>query len=141
MSVLALAVCVVQAGARSYVAIAEWAHDWPLGPGFESGLTIRRAPRASPKIRRLLQKIDPQALDRAASNWLISRAASTGPTSPSAEPVRIITSPKSHESQGHAAGFSRWTVSPHASAANPDGRAVHLLAAFETGSGIVPGNR
>lgn len=110
------------------------------GSGTRIGFDHPPGPRASPKIRRLLQKIDPPALDRAASNWLISRAASTGPTSPSAEPVRIITSPKSHESQGHAAGFSRRTVSPHASAANPDGRAVHLLAAFETGSGIVPGN-
>jgi DDE_Tnp_1-associated len=43
VSVLALAVCAVLAGARSYVAIAEWAHDWPLGSGIRIGLIIRRA--------------------------------------------------------------------------------------------------
>ena len=31
VTMLALAVCAVLAGARSYVAIAEWAHDLPLG--------------------------------------------------------------------------------------------------------------
>src|SRR5688572_7787182 len=43
VTVLALAVCAVLAGARSYVAIAEWAHALPLGVRIRLGLTVRRA--------------------------------------------------------------------------------------------------
>jgi hypothetical protein len=50
VTVLALAVCAVLAGARSYVAIAEWAHDLPLGVRIRLGLTIGAGPRrASPR--------------------------------------------------------------------------------------------
>ena len=59
VTVLALAVCAVLAGARSYVAIAEWAHDLPLGVRIRLGLTIRRATPSESAIRRLLQKVDP----------------------------------------------------------------------------------
>ncbi len=66
VTVLAAAVCAVLAGARSYVAIAEWAHDLPLGMRIRLGLTVRRATPSESAIRRILQKVDPEALDRAA---------------------------------------------------------------------------
>jgi hypothetical protein len=84
VTVLALAVCAVLAGARSYVAIAEWAHDLPLGVRIRLGLTIRRATPSESAIRRLLQKVDPQALDQVVSNWLITRSAGNGCPSPGA---------------------------------------------------------
>ena len=58
VTVLALAVCAVLAGARSYVAIAEWAHDLPLGVRVRLGLTVGRATPSESAIRRILQKID-----------------------------------------------------------------------------------
>ena len=64
VTVLALAVCAVLAGARSYVAIAEWAHDLPLGVRIRLGLTVARATPSESAIRRILQKVDPEALDR-----------------------------------------------------------------------------
>ncbi|WP_328457638.1 transposase family protein [Streptomyces sp. NBC_00386] len=67
--VLALAACAVLAGARSLTAIAEWAADAPAtvltalgGPSREpSGPT---AP-AEATVRRVLQRIDGDALDTA----------------------------------------------------------------------------
>ena len=51
----------VPAGARSYVAIAEWAHDLPVTARLRLGIG-RRAPSES-TIRRLLQAVDLDALD------------------------------------------------------------------------------
>ena len=82
VTVLALAVCAVLAGARSYVAIAEWAHDLTLGVRIRLGLTVGRATPSESAIRRILQKVDPEALDRAVSDWLIARAARTRPPTP-----------------------------------------------------------
>ena len=82
VTVLALAVCAVLAGARSYVAIAEWAHDLPLGARVRLGLTVVRATPSESAIRRILQKVDPEALDRAVSDWLVTRAARTSPPTP-----------------------------------------------------------
>ena len=55
VTVLAIGVCAVLAGARSYVAIAEWAHDLPVSVGLRLG-TGRRAPSES-TIRRVLQAV------------------------------------------------------------------------------------
>ena len=133
VSVLALAVCAVLAGARSYVGIAEWAHDLPLGVRIRLGLTIRRATPSESAIRRLLQKVDPQALDQVVSNWLITRAAGTG--CPSAEPVRISATPPSPTCRRVIAVDGKSARG----ARQANGRAVHLLAAFDTRSGIVLG--
>jgi hypothetical protein len=139
VSVLALAVCAVLAEAQLRGFRRMGSRLAAGGTGFASGWPSAGPPRASPTIGRLLQKIDPQALDRVVSNWLISRPASPGPPSPSAEPVRIVTSPKSQTNcrvmpQGYRGDGKSARRGRH-----PDGRAVHLLAAFETGSGIVLG--
>ena len=133
VSVLALAVCAVLAGARSYVAIAEWAHDLPLGVRIRLGLTIRRATPSESAIRRLLQKVDPQVLDQVVSNWLITRSAGTG--CPSPEPARIGASPTPRRCRRAIAVDGKSARG----ARHGDGRAVHLLAAFEVGTGIVVG--
>ena len=142
VTVLALAVCAVLAGARSYVAIAEWAHDLPLGVRIRLGLTVGRATPSESAIRRILQKIDPEALDRAVSNWLIARAARTSPPTPdSAQP--------SAPEQNAGSGTARIAAPPPRviavdgksarGARLADERAVHLLAALDTSSGIVLG--
>ena len=84
VTVLALAVCAVLTRARSYVAIAEWAHDLPLGVRIRLGLTVARATPSESAIRRILQKVDPEALDQAVSDWLIARA--NPPTPDPAQP-------------------------------------------------------
>ena len=63
VTVLALSVAAVLAGARSYVAIAEWAHDLPASARLRLGMG-RRAPSES-TIRRILST-DLDALDTSA---------------------------------------------------------------------------
>jgi predicted transposase YbfD/YdcC len=138
VTVLALAVCAVLAGARSYVAIAEWAHDLPLGVRIRLGLRVGRATPSEATIRRVLQKIDPEAMDRVISAWLVTRAARVSPPTPNppnigARPgptqMRAASPPRVIAVDGKSARGAR-----HA-----DGRAVHLLAAFDTRSGTVLG--
>ena len=153
VTVLALAVCAVLAGARSYVAIAEWAHDLPLGARVRLGLTVGRATPSESAIRRILQKVDPEALDRVVSDWLVARVARTGPLFPDplgepasqygagSGPARIaplppgvpsprVPSPRVIAVDGKSARGAR---------CGADDRAVHLLAAFDTRCGIVLG--
>lgn len=144
VTVLALAVCAVLTGARSYVAIAEWAHDLPLGVRIRLGLTVARATPSESAIRRILQKVDPEALDRAVSNWLIARAnpPTPDPAQPSA-PERNTGSGTARIAAPPPRVPSRRVIAVDGKSARggrqADGRAVHLLAAFDTRSGIVLG--
>ncbi|MGQ0575664.1 MAG: ISAs1 family transposase [Pseudonocardia sp.] len=58
LTVLAAGVCAVLAGARSYVMIAEWAHDLPVSVRLRLGIGLRGAPSES-TFRRILQRVDP----------------------------------------------------------------------------------
>jgi hypothetical protein len=71
VTVLAVSVCAVLAGARSSVAIAEWAHDLSVGARLRWGIG-RRAPSES-TLRRILQAVELDALDVALSGWLAAR--------------------------------------------------------------------
>jgi hypothetical protein len=59
--VLTVAVCAVAAGARSFVAVAEWAADLPVEVAAMLG-TGRRCPSES-TIRRVLGKVDADRFD------------------------------------------------------------------------------
>jgi predicted transposase YbfD/YdcC len=120
VTVLAAAVCAVLAGARTYVAIAEWAHDLPITVRVRLGMG-RRAPSES-TIRRISRALDADELDRAVSAWLTARAADTRACS-AGEPVRSIAV------DGKTARGAR----------QRDGQAVHLFAALDHTSGIVLG--
>jgi DDE_Tnp_1-associated len=81
--VLALTACAVLAGATSLLAVGEWIADAP--PHILERLGIRRDPlfpkRVLPTettVRRLLARIDGDALDWAVGHWLTDRRPSTG---------------------------------------------------------------
>jgi hypothetical protein len=83
LSVLTVAVCAVLSGAKSYIAIGEWAKRADqdmckrMGCRFNkiSGLFV--AP-SEPTLRRTLQTVDAVALDTAVSQWLVSQAPVAG---------------------------------------------------------------
>jgi predicted transposase YbfD/YdcC len=116
VTVLAVSVCAVLAGARSFVAIAEWAHDLPVSARVRLGIG-RRAPSES-TIRRILQAVDLDALDAALSGWLADQL----PDPPSGR-MRVVAV------DGKTARGAR----------TDDGAQVHLLAAFDPVSGVVLG--
>ncbi|MHA6780673.1 ISAs1 family transposase [Pseudonocardia saturnea] len=80
LAVLLLSACAVLSGARSFVAIAEYAHDTgravldALGIGTGTG----GAPHES-TIRRLLQRLDPAAVETALSRWASAQVAGRVP--------------------------------------------------------------
>ncbi len=75
--VLTVAVCAVAAGARSFVAIAEWVADLPAEVATVLG-TGRRAPSGS-TIRRLLGAVDPDRSDAVICRYVQRRCAGTTP--------------------------------------------------------------
>ena len=109
-AVLAVGVGAVLTGAKTFTAIAEWAHDLP--PAVRSRLGFTRAVPSESTIRRVLQATDADDLDAVVSDWLAARAAAR-----LAKPAgrRVIAV------DGKTARGARC----------PDGRHVHLLGAPE----------
>jgi hypothetical protein len=71
--VLGLAVCAVLAGARSFVAIAEWAAD--ADQATLGGLGVTGVVPCESTFRRVLESLDADALDDAAGAWARQRTA------------------------------------------------------------------
>ncbi len=88
--VLALTACAVLAGAASLLAVGEWIADAPAHVLDRVGarpdpLAPRRALLAETTVRRLLARVDDDALDRAVGSWLADRRLrTTGVTTPRA---------------------------------------------------------
>ena len=89
-TVLAVAVAAVLAGAKSLAAIGEWAADAP-GPVLAALGTrpepLRRVwrPPAEATVRRVLARVDPDALDQVIGRWLSDQQRS--PASPPPRPA------------------------------------------------------
>jgi len=82
-SILAVAICAVLCGARSYVAMAEWALR--CSENLLKRLGCRRDPHSrrytppsEPTIRRVLQSIDAEQVDRALASWLRGLSGAEG---------------------------------------------------------------
>ncbi|MFD5678204.1 ISAs1 family transposase [Streptomyces sp. NPDC127040] len=120
--VLALTACAVLAGATSLAAVGEWIADAPfhvleqLGVRPDPLLPRRLAPSES-AVRRLLARLDADALDRAVGRWLADRRPQP---SGGADLRGVSVDGKSLRG-----------------AARAKGRKIHLLAAMEHTSGLV----
>jgi hypothetical protein len=120
--VLAIAAAAVLAGARSYTAISEFARELP--PATLARLGVWRRPYSTcyvapseATLRRTLQQVDADELDRVVGGWLAEH-----PAAPSYGAIAV---------DGKAVR----------GAAGEDGRQVHLLAALTHGSGTVLAQR
>ncbi|WP_435211359.1 ISAs1 family transposase [Streptomyces sp. bgisy034] len=132
--VLALAACAVLAGAKSLTAIAEWAADAPDQLLLHCGAALRdpdrpyRAPSET-TVRRVLQRVDGDALDATVGGWLTARAdasrAADQDEYPPSGPVRAAVAVDGKSLRG---------------AIRADGRRVHLLSALRD-HGIVLAQR
>jgi DDE family transposase len=119
-SILAVAICAVLCGASSYVAIAEWARR--CSQNFLKRLGCRKDPSrksytapSEPTIRRVLQSIDAEQVDRALAGWL-----------------RSVSGGKS----GGAVAIDGKTLR---GARRQGGGQVHLLSAMLHGTGVILG--
>ncbi|WP_328663345.1 ISAs1 family transposase [Streptomyces sp. NBC_00328] len=117
--VLALTACAVLAGATSLLAVGEWIADAPprvlerVGARTDP-LQPRRVLPSETTVRRLLGRIDADALDRAVGHWLADRC------------------PKPAGLRGLAVDGKSLR-----GAARAKGRKIHLLAALDHTTGLV----
>jgi predicted transposase YbfD/YdcC len=124
--VLGVAVCAVLAGARSLAAIGEWASDAP--PHILAALGMRRDPLSGAwqppgeaTVRRVLARVDPDALDRVIGRWLADQRPPPGPSPTGRSPRRAVAvDGKTLRGSGHH-GHGQ----------------VHLLAAMDHATGAV----
>ncbi|MEV5012570.1 ISAs1 family transposase [Streptomyces sp. NPDC055692] len=132
--VLTLAACAVLAGAKSLTAIAEWAADAPDQVLSWCGGTLRDPdrPLSAPSeatVRRLLQRVDGDALDVAIGAWLAVRSAA------------LRTAHLGEPSQGRPARIAVAVDGKSLrGAVRPNGRPVHLISALR-GDGVVLAQR
>jgi predicted transposase YbfD/YdcC len=108
VGVLGVAVCAVLAGARSLAAIGEWASD---APGqVLAALGTRRdpwtgawQPPGEATVRRVLARIDADALDRAIGAWLAGQQPPSSPSPPAPCPPRraVAVDGKTLRGSGH----------------------------------------
>jgi predicted transposase YbfD/YdcC len=102
VAVLAVAVCAVLAGARSLAAIGEWAGDAPchvlaaLGVRHNPWTGVWRPPGEA-TVRRVLARIDADALDAALGRWL----ADQQPPTPRSARQAIAVDGKTLRGSGH----------------------------------------
>jgi predicted transposase YbfD/YdcC len=108
-AVLAVAACAVLAGARSLAAIGEWAAD---APGqVLAALGVRRhpltgafRPPAEATVRRVLARVDPDALDQAIGAWLAGQQPpppTRPPPAPGPRRRAVAVDGKSLRGSGH----------------------------------------
>jgi predicted transposase YbfD/YdcC len=112
--VLALAVIATVAGCRSFAAIGQWAAETAVDKLVSFGLTS--APDES-TLRKLFARINADALDRALGVWMWTRTFTV-------DQRRVIAL------DGKTIRGAR---------TRPDGKAPHLIAAFDHGTGAVLG--
>jgi hypothetical protein len=115
-SILAISVAAVLAGMRSFEAMAQWARGCTqrelerFGCRYNRRSETREAP-SEPTIRRMLQAIDAEQVDRQIGSWLAGLCAS----------------------ENEAVAFDGKTAR---GARRPDGTQVHLLSAVLHSSGV-----
>ncbi|MFJ8583020.1 ISAs1 family transposase, partial [Micromonospora sp. NPDC093277] len=115
---LAVAVCAVLAGASSFAAIADWAHDLDELARARLGL-IRRVPAAT-TIWRVLTRLDADHLAVVLAGWLRTRTPPPATARPRRHRIVIAVDGKTMRAARRA-----------------DGTRVHLLSALDTSTGII----
>ncbi len=129
VSLLGIAVAALLSGARSWTEIGEFAKE--LTPAQLARLGARPSPytgRYTPPdeatIRRALQRVDPQALDRLVGGWLGARQPPADTADGTAADEGVAVDGKTLRG-----------------AVDTNGRRVHLLAAFHQQQGMVLAQR
>jgi Domain of unknown function (DUF4338)/DDE_Tnp_1-associated/Transposase DDE domain len=77
VTVVAIAVCAALSGARGFTAVAEWAQDLTVDTLRRLG-SWRWTPPSEPTLRRVLQKLDADALDAKIGPWLLQHVDLNG---------------------------------------------------------------
>jgi hypothetical protein len=120
VTILAVSVCAVTAGARSLVAIAEWAADLPAEVA--QALALGASPPCESTIRRVLGQIDGDGLDLVLSTWIDARLPGDQGRRAVAVDGKTVRGAHTDTATG-----------------DPDGPARHLLAVIDHDARVVLG--
>jgi len=131
LSVLLISACAVLAGARSYAAIAEYARD--VGREVLDLLQVGAVAPDESTIRRVLQRLDPDALDAALRAWTLARSAAQ-----QAHAMPDQRRPRPQREQRRVLAVDGKTVR---GARRPDGSPSHLVAVFDQANATVLAQR
>jgi predicted transposase YbfD/YdcC len=126
-AVLPLAGCAVVTGARSFAAIAEYAHD--AGAAVLAALGVGAVAPHESTIRRILQRVDASALEAALRSWALAQLdAQPAPTgAPRREQRRVL------------AVDGKTLRGAHVRAADGGVCLPHLVSVLDQASGVVLG--
>ena len=127
LAVLLVAACAVLTGARSFAAIAEYAHD--AGAAVLAALGVGAVVPHESTIRRILQRVDASALEAALRSWALTQLeAQPSPTgTPRREQRRVL------------AVDGKTLRGAHVRAADGGGCLPHLVSVLDQASGVVLG--
>jgi predicted transposase YbfD/YdcC len=127
LAVLLLGACAVLSGARSFAAVAEYAHD--AGHAVLDALGVGAVVPHESTMRRVLQKVDPAALEAALGSWVLAqldaRPAPAG--TPRREQRRVLALDGKTVRGAHVRGADGGVYLPH------------LVSVLDQSSGVVLG--
>ncbi|MDN5931768.1 MAG: ISAs1 family transposase [Pseudonocardia sp.] len=127
LAVLLLGACAVLSGARSFAAVAEYAHD--AGHAVLGALGVGAVVPHESTLRRILQKVDPCALEAALRSWVLAQL-DTRPV-PAGTPRR--------EQRRVLALDGKTLRGAHVRAADGEVYLPHLVSVLDQSSGVVLG--
>lgn len=117
-ALLAVALAAILAGAKSFLAVAEWINDPTNTTIDELGVDLHRRPSEA-TVRRALSHVNADLLDRVLGTWMWTRTATINNR-------RIIA-------------VDGKTVRGARTPSDPNSRAPHLVAAYDHSAGTVLG--
>jgi predicted transposase YbfD/YdcC len=140
LAILLLGACAVLTGARSFTAIAEYAHD--TGRAILGLLGVGAVVPHESTIRRVLQDLDPDAVEAAMRSWALAQLADRAPAQgvPVREQRRVLALDGKTVRGAHIPTTSTTDTSPSTDAGTGGGyRQPHLVSVLEQASGVVLG--
>jgi len=135
LAVLLLGACAVLAGARSFTAVAEYAHD--AGRAVLDVLGAGTVVPHESTIRRVLQQLDAQALESALQMWALAQLAALAPVP--GIPVREQRRVFALDGKTVRGARSRATSSTTGGDGDEPVTAPHLVSVIDQASGAVLG--
>src|SRR4051812_49144098 len=135
LAILLLGACAVLTGARSFAAIAEYAHD--TGRTILDLLGVGVVVPHESTIRRVLQDLDPDAVEAAMRTWALAQLADR--SAPDGVPVREQRQVLALDGKTVRGAHIPRTTSSSTDAVTGGYRQPHLVSVLEQGSGVVLG--
>jgi predicted transposase YbfD/YdcC len=139
LAILLLGACAVLTGARSFAAIGEYAHD--TGRAILDRLGVGAVVPHASTIRRVLQDLDPDAVDAAMRSWALAQLADQPPSEgvPVRELRRVLALDGKTVRGAHIRTDTDTDTDTDTGAGAGGYRQPHLVSVLDQASGVVLG--